>query len=249
MMTDDITKKWKRSSFVLSLIFHLALLLLLLNFSSILSWNPFKKVEIEKKPPHLYIPSYVYHGAMTPNMQHTKPQQPSPSQTVMESETRSPSVAKAQENPGMLSSQPKHLTAKTNNPFQHKSIMDMSRSIIQQSQASNAISNMNNSEPPILMVGDRHAIVDPLAKLLGRSLSAHFRYPDIEGRFGAQGRVFIELVLHPEGYFSDVQIVQSSDIQDFNTAALYAVNTAPTVVGASKFLSQPKRFVVGFIFE
>jgi len=43
--------------------------------------------------------------------------------------------------------------------------------------------------------------------------------------------------------------VQPSEIQDFNAAALYAVNTAPTVVGVNKFLAKPTRFVVGFIFD
>jgi TonB family protein len=125
----------------------------------------------------------------------------------------------------------------------------MSRSIIQHNQVDAAVSNLNNTEPPILLIGDHHALVDPLIKLLARSLSANFHYPKIEGIFGARGRVLVELVLHPEGYFSDVQIVQSSDIQDFNTAALYAVNMAPTVVGVNKFLPKAKRFVVGFIFE
>lgn len=245
-MQAALTKKLNRNSFLFSLIFHLAILLILLIVSTIITLNP---VEQEKKSPQLYIPSYVYKGAITPTVQHQVAKTASNTQSFTESQSAAPNIQKVQNKPSVLPSQIKKVSVRKNNPFQQKSILDMSRSIIQQNQVNAAIDNLNNTEPPILLVGDKHAIVDPLIKLLGRSLSAHFHYPKIEGTFGARGRVYVELVLHPEGYFSDVQIVQSSEIQDFDAAALYAVNTAPTVVGANKFLPKPKRFIVGFIFE
>ncbi len=226
-----VTKKFMRNSFLLSVILHLLLLLFLFGISAVITLNPEKK---EQKSPELYIPSYVYHGAMTP--------------PVTKAQTKAEHIQKPQNHPSVLSSQSKNLPSKRNT-FSQKSILDMSRSIIQQNQVNSALNQLNSAEPPILLVGDKHAIVDPLVKLMGQSLSAHFHYPKIEGVFGATGRVYVELVLHPEGYFSDVQIVQSSNVQDFDAAALYAVNTAPTVRGVDKFLSQPKRFIVGFIFD
>lgn len=231
-----ITKKLTRHSFLLSIIFHLFIFLFLLLMSTVITINP---NENAKKPPQLYIPSYVYKGAITPATNNTPPSQ---------QREAAENIQKVQTKPSILASQAKNVTDK-NHFFPQKSILDMSRSMIQQNQVNTALNNLNHSETPILLVGDKHAIVDPLIKLVGRSLSAHFHYPRIEGTFGARGRVYIELVLHPEGYFSDVQIVQSSDFQDFDAAALYAVNTAPTVVGVDKFLPKPKRFIVGFIFE
>lgn len=246
-MQARITKKFIQKSFLLSIIFHLLLLLFLLTLSTIITFNP---VEKTNKPPELYIPSYVYKGAITPRVHTTPTENASTSQPAATTEPPKPMIQKTQTEPSPLFSQPKQISsARKNNFSSQSSILAMSRNMIRQNQIDTAVNNLNDSEPPILLVGDKHAAVDPLVKLVGRSLSAHFHYPKIEGIFGARGRVYIELVLHPEGYFSDVQIVQGSDIQDFNAAALYAVNTAPTVVGVDKFLPRPKRFIVGFIFE
>lgn len=245
-MHATITKKLTRNSFLLSLVIHLLLLIFLLMISTIITRNP---VEITKKSPQLYVPSYVYKGAITPAIQHSITQNTPQSQPTAEAKPSAPPIQKVQAPSGTLPSTQKNMAIKKIEPFKQKSVLDMSRNFITHNQVDSALSNLNNSEPPILLIGDRHAIVDPLVKLVGRSLSAHFHYPRIQGTFGARGRVYIELVLHPEGYFSDVQIVQSSEIEDFNAAALYAVNTAPTVVGVDKFLPKAKRFVVGFIFE
>jgi len=236
-----MTTKSTRQSFLLSVIFHALLLLFLLSGPFIFTFNPKK---IEEKSPELYIPSYVYKGNITPAAQQAVARSAAQTQPVMKAQQSAPSIQKMQNKSGTLAS-----SIPKNNSFQPKSILEMSRNLIQKNQVNTALNRLNNAEPPILLVGDKRAIVDPLVKLLGRSLSAHFHYPKIEGMFGARGKVYVELVLHPEGYFSDVQIVLSSDIQDFNAAALYAVNTAPTVVGANKFLSRPTRFVVGFLFE
>jgi len=241
-----VIKKLTRNSFLLSVIFHLSLLLFLLSISTIITLKPIKNI---RKPPQLYVPSYVYQGAITPVTQPRTARHSSNAESFINAQNNAQNMQKTPNKASILASEQKNLSAKKSGIFSQKSILDMSRSIIQQNQVNAAINNLNNTEPPILLIGDKHAIVDPLIKLLGKSLSAHFHYPRIEGIFGAKGRVYVELVLHPEGYFSDVQIVQSSEIQDFNAAALYAVNTAPTVVGANKFLPKAKRFVVGFIFD
>jgi hypothetical protein len=43
--------------------------------------------------------------------------------------------------------------------------------------------------------------------------------------------------------------VQSSQNEDLDAAALYAVNKAPRIDGADRFLAKPKTFVVGFLFH
>lgn len=246
-MQETLNKKLVRNGFLLSVIFHLVLLLFLVKISTIFTIKP---DENNKKSPQLYIPSYVYKGAITPAVQQPITHNTStPLNQEIKTKSNSPIIQKTKSKLAIMPSQQNSLIVKKADPYQQGSILDMSRQFIKTKQVDSAISHLNNSEPPMLLIGDKNAIVDPLAKLVGRSLSAHFRYPRIQGTFGARGRVYIELVLHPEGYFSDVQIVQSSEIEDFNAAALYAVNTAPTVVGVDKFLPKAKRFVVGFIFE
>ncbi len=239
-------KKLTRKSFLLSLLFHLALLFFLLNISTIFTFKPSNIIE---KSPELYIPSYVYKGAITPAPQHQIAKRTTQSQSMTEPQNSAENIQKVENKPSVFASEKNTTPSPRKRFFPEKSILDMSRSIIQHNQINSAVSHLNNTEPPILMIGDKHALVDPLIKLLGQALSANFHYPKIEGIFGAQGRVYVELVLHPEGYISDVQIVQSSEIQDFNAAALYAVNSAPKVIGVDKFLPKAKRFVVGFIFD
>lgn len=241
----SVPQKLSQNSFFLSVVLHILLFCFLLSISTVMTFRP-KKVQ---KPPQLYIPSYVYKGAITPPPVIRAQTKPRVTQSDT-SENNTTPIQKVQNKTGTL---PSGMQAKpesrNKNPLFQKNILAMSQNLIQQNQVDRALKNMNNSEPPILLIGDKQAIVDPLIKLLGRSLSANFHYPRIQGTFGARGRVYVGLVLHPEGYFSDVEIVEGSDIQDFNAAALYAVNTAPRVVGADKFLPAPKRFVVGFIFD
>jgi TonB family protein len=107
--------------------------------------------------------------------------------------------------------------------------------------------NLSDTEP-VLMIGDPNTPADPLIKLMARSLSTYFRYPDTEGMMGIKGRVLVKLTLHPEGYYSDIQLIQSSDNGSLDAAALFAVNKAPKVIGADRFMQKPKRFLVGFVF-
>ncbi len=238
-----LPKKLGHNTFLLSVLLHILLLCFFLSISTIMTLHPSKELQ---KPPQLYIPSYVYKGAITP------PVQAQPKQSAATSPSKASATLPSQlqnKTSTLASGTQTHTTSHAKNSFFQKNILAMSRNMIQQNQVDTALNNMNNTEPPILLIGDKRAIVDPLVKLLGRSLSAHFHYPRIQGSFGVRGKVFVGMILHPEGYFSDVEIVQSSEIQDFNAAALYAVNTAPRVIGANKFLSEPKRFVVGFIFD
>jgi TonB family protein len=216
-----------RRSFLISVILHL---LLVVSTTIIITFNP----ENNQKPAQYYTPAYVYHGAITPVMQSQRSQQIKSSQSQSELDSDNKPAEKT-----VPPKQKMHLS---------KSVLAMSQEVLKTDQMNKALSNLKNQEP-ILLIGDANATVDPLIKLLGRSLSAHFNYPKIEGNLGMRGRVLVEMVLHPEGYYTDVQIVHSSNNQDFDAAALYAVNTAPKVVGADRFISQPKYFIVGFIFN
>lgn len=226
--------KSSKHGLLLSLLLHLSLLLFFLSPTFLLT----NKLTKKPKPPELYIPSYVYHS--TP-MQ-AAPPAPTPKASPVNQQERLPvNLPKTLR----LPSSPKKIHPSLSTP----SILDMSRAMLQQDQTETAVRHLHRSEPPILMIGDKNAVVDPLAKLMGRALSAHFSYPKMEGSFGLRGKVFVDLVLHPEGYFSDIQIIQSSGNQNFDAAAMYAINSAPTVIGADKFLSTPEHFVVGFIFD
>lgn len=218
MKRDSIKQYGYRYVFLLSLLLHLLILFII---TARISFILQPEKENERKPPQLYVPSYMYTGALNT---------PAAQQTVSHTALAKKSVPS--EKNGIL----------------QKSIMDMSRAVIQQDQINNALSHMQNTQP-ILMIGDDTESVDPLTKLIGISLSAHFTYPRMEGSFGVKGRVLVEMVLHPEGYYTDVKIVRSSNNRNFDMAALYAVNKAPTVVGADRFLSKPKYLIVGFIFD
>ena len=132
--------------------------------------------------------------------------------------------------------------------FDKRSLLDFSRNIIHQNQMRQAVSQLK-SEDPILLIGDKNEIADPFTRLIGRALSAHFIYPRTEGEFGIKGRVLVKLMLNPNGRFTDVQIVRSSNNRHFDSAALYAVNAAPAIRGITKFLTKPKQVMVQFIFD
>lgn len=216
--------KLPRNTFALSLLIHLLILLLFFNIKVL------PPVHKEKTTAGLYIPSYTYTGSLSP----------APAAKTAISQLNKPT-------PPTLET-PRKEEATSKSGLRKASILDLSRASIQQNFASNAINRMKSQEP-ILLIGDETQLVDPLIKLMARSLSANFRYPEFEGRLGTKGRVIVALILHPSGYFSDPQILRSSNNQDFDNAALYAINTAPTVVGANRFISQPKQYVIGFIFN
>ncbi|EKD54761.1 MAG: hypothetical protein ACD_60C00046G0008 [uncultured bacterium] len=196
-------------------------LLLLFTFSTIIIFQS----EKQKEPPAYYVPAYVYSGG---------------SASIPKPIMQKKSVMTAKENEKDISS--------SRTGILPKSLLAASFETVQQDQRQAALHALKNTEP-VYLIGDTSQEADPLIKLLGKALSAHFDYPRMAGEFGTGGKVLVGMTLHPEGYFSDVQILKSSNNQDLDAAALYAVNAAPKVVGANRFLSQPKHFVVGFIFR
>lgn len=128
-----------------------------------------------------------------------------------------------------------------------KTLLSSSKNMIQQNQAQETMNDLKHIEP-MLMVGDSSQASDPFMQLLGRALSAHFKYPKMEDAFRVTGRVVLSMVLHPEGNFTNVHVIESSNNADFDNAALYAVNAAPRVEGAERFLKEPKYLVIGFFF-
>lgn len=221
-----------RHAFFLAVLLHVLLLLLLVTRIH------FLPLDTTEKPPQYYVPSYVYKGSITPAI----PQQMTARATPKASQP--PAAEKMLPEPA---TQAKKIPVQTQ-ALPHRSLLAASLAAVQQDSAAAALSQPVD-EAPILLVGDNTHLADPLIKLLGRSLSAHFSYPKMAGSFGLRGKVVVSLVLHPEGYYSNVQILESSENHDFDNAALYAINSAPKVIGADRFLDQPKRFVVGFIFD
>jgi TonB family protein len=226
MQKANLINNMLKNGFILAVLLHLLIFLFLIIVVQ------FQHPETYKKPPQLYIPSYVYRGSITPSViqsQHSVLQQ------AKHMPTRLP--------------QPAHNTQSIPlSTSQQQSVMDMSRQFFQQNNARDAQKNSREQEP-ILLVGDPNESPDPLIRLVGKALSANFNYPRMEGTFGIQGRVYVHMLLHPEGYFSDVRIVQSSENNNFDAAALYAINRAPRVVGADQFISKPKPLLIGFIFN
>lgn len=226
-------KKILRQGFLLSLLLHILLIVSMIKFVT--------SVPVPVKEfPHVYTPAYVYTGAVKP-ITHYKPIQ-SPTSSHMTQASQN-----SQTSPAVKPAQDKVLTQKKNG-LMRKSILEMSRDVLQQDQLQAAM-NASTSEEPMLLIGDTRHEADPFVRSLGLSLSRYFIYPKLEGTMGMRGRVVLGLVIHPEGYFSDVKIIRSSNNQDFDNAALYAVNKAPPVVGAEHYLSEPKYIVVGYIFD
>ena len=248
-MRTNILKKFLLNTFWLSIIFHLLLFLYLFLL--------FPLKEEKKKSPNLFVPSYVF-----------KPTPYKTTSATLQQQSSSKSVTSKKENEireMVEPSQPKNqLTApltkdslyvkqvekkNVNTPHETrpKSMLVATQEFMRQSMH-HSISAPKDEEP-IYLIGENNTFSDPLIKLLGKALSAHFEYPKMAGEFGIRGRVLVRLTLHPGGYFSNVQMVQSSNNQDLDSAALYAVNRAPIVYGADRFIHTPKIFVVGFIFR
>lgn len=219
-MQNNLSKEWLVPGFLLSLLLHI---LALLTFSSVLVWGPIEK----KKMPHLYVPAYTYTGKTLP--------------LSISSSQSTETIAKPQVPVKNTA------TAIRQKAISLKTIMASTQQILQENQKV-AIQSRVPSEP-IYMIGEESEIADPLVALLGKSLSAHFRYPKIAGELGIKGRTLIGMTLEPTGYFTHIQIVRSSNNADLDAAALYAVNHAPKIIGADRFISTPKHFVVGFVFR
>lgn len=235
-MQRNIVKRILLNAFWLSLLLHI---LLLLSFSGILFFQPQEKEE-KKKPPNLFVPAYVYKGAITPSRQQKAAK---PTQTAAaDMQPKTNEVISALKDKQAMNVAP---TKRKQSP--QKSILAATREVLESNRLE-AVTTQEDSEP-IFLIGDTNQVADPLIKLMGRALSKHFAYPRAAGELGVRGRVIVKLTLHPEGYFSNVIILRSSDSQDLDAAALYAINSAPTIVGVERFIAKPKSFVIGFIFR
>lgn len=246
-MRTNVLKKLFVNTFWISVLLHLLILLSLIIF-----FYPSK--EEKQKPPHLFVPSYVYKTTSATL------QQQSASKSLAskkQKETQTPKTVELSNPDNALTApvsarsryvkQIEKKSSSTLHKSQPKSMLMATQAFLRQSMHHSI--SAPKDEDPIYLVGDTNAVSDPLIKLMGRALSAHFEYPKMAGEFGIKGRVLVKLTLHPEGYFSNVQMLQSSNNQDLDAAALYAVNAAPLVYGADRFITSPKNFVIGFIFR
>lgn len=241
-MQHSVTRKFFLNGFWISVLLHLLVLLCFL--------FAFKQQDEDlrrKAPDRQQIPSYIYKGAITPS---SRPKADNSAQNSKRTQTKkakpSPSQQSTYQPPQHIINKPKSVSI-TKNENPQPSLMASSLNMLRATQLQQ-ISQISKAEEPIMLIGDTHEVADPFIQLIGRSLSANFRYPDLEGRMGIKGRVLVQMTLHPEGYFDEVQVVESSNNQNLDAAALYAVNKAPLVEGADMFIKKPKRFVVGFIF-
>ncbi len=230
-MQSNLSLKWLRNGFLLAILLHLLLLCsFVIRFSLPIPTN-------DKVPPQAYVPSYVYTGGVIP----------SPPVTPHFSSQRSSQTSQSKQTIATQSA------LSTTDPWGYQkpasSAANTSQDLEDNDTEMEQAMKRAKSQNPMLLIGDESATADPLVKLIGRSLSAHFNYPRMEGSFGIRGKVMIEMLLHPNGVFSNIRIVQSSDNADFDSAALYAVNTAPIVYGADKFITKPKYMIIGFIFD
>lgn len=211
-------------SFWLSLLLHF----LLLASTAIIFLHPVE----QQKTPNLYVPSYVYTGSIAPvtappsrvSEQRTKKMTPLP--ITKFADIRTPDNTS-------------HVTS--------ASILASTRAVLQENRQNMLTREV--SEEPIYLLGDESEFSDPLIKMVGKALSAHFSYPKLAGQLGIKGRALIGMTLHPDGRFTNIELIQSSNSHDLDAAALYAVNHASLVAGADRFISAPKHFTVGFIFK
>lgn len=227
-------------SYTFSDYFWLAVILHLLLFCLFSTFVVYHRQE--KKSPKLYVPAYLFKGTV------------SPPKLVAEQVTHT-NIQKTQVAQPRLQVMPKAIPlAKARRSISQrvlpKSLIADSFALLEEQQLTRLQADIQkHEEDPIYLIGDESSTPDPLVKLIGRSLSAHFDYPRLAGELGIKGKVLIGLTLHPQGFFSDVQMLRSSGSQDLDNAALTAVNLAPPVDGADRFLSVPKHLVVGFIFK
>lgn len=225
----------------------LSLLLHFFFFSLIITLGWTVKETENQKTPHLYTPAYIHQGSIVATT----------SAYTEKGMTQAESSRTASSLPETFS---KTATIALGKPVHHKvsrikqnrvskrSIMSMTYQFFQQNQRE-MMTTAEQEDEPIYLVGDSNSPVDPLVKLLGRALSAHFEYPRVAGMLGIKGRALVGLTLHPNGHLANIQLIQSTESQELDAAALYAANSAPTIKGVSKFISKPKRFVIGFVFR
>jgi TonB family protein len=265
-MTISREVKWVSGSFLLSLLLHLLVLFTLVaHITFSLRKEPVPPRNNYVPPHNDYVPSYVYSGKVAPPTPPTP--KVTPTQSKQSTPTSKPNITSSKSN--TASTKPSSSVLKptahplpkmkslfaTANPWSNGNMMSAntdesaSKSEELDNEQLAAAMRRAKSQDPMLLIGEVSSMADPLVTLIGHSLSKHFDYPRVEGNFGIRGKVLVEMILHPDGIFSNIRIIESSENQDFDAAALYAVNAAPKVVGADQFITQPKYLVIGFIFD
>lgn len=211
------------AAFVISLLLHLIFLLIYL----LLLKNEQKKPpEYQSKPYHSYVQSYT---APAPHMQ----------QHAKSAQQQTPVVEK---NDSVVLRPKRAVKGATAAQLMASSMQYLHNDLMQ------TVAEQREEEP-VYLIGDKNQPASGIILVLAKALSKHFAYPPAAGKFGIQGRVVLAMTLHPDGHFSDVEMIQSSENRDLDAAALYAVNSAPKVEGAERFLKKPKRFVIGYLFQ
>lgn len=233
-MQSSIAKKISRYSFWLSVLLHV---LLLLSFILVINWMPNE----QQKKPNEYVPSYVYKGQLNPSIDHSNAVNTQNTKSAQPAQNQKP-VERAR-----TSKQSQKTLPTSKHGINLNSILASTQSVLMQEQRKSF--SPPKSEDPLYLIGDNNEPADPLIKMLGRALSAHFEYPRSAGEFGVTGRAVVGMTLHPGGYLTEIQLVKSSNNHDLDAAALYAVNKAPKIEGVDRFITEPKRFVIGFIFD
>lgn len=222
-------------SFILSIIIHLLLIIFLfLHFL-------FNQKKEEPKQPHLFSPAYLYHyqqpvihAAASNSDSNNKKIENKIENKIQKKELINNSIENTQEQPP---------TRKYK-----KSLLTATQDYLEENRRQ-LLTKSAKYDNPVYMIGDQNTSPDPLIRLLAYVLSAHFQYPDIARKFGITGKTIIGMTLYPNGRLHNIQIIESSGNIDLDHAALYAVNTAEVIKQANRYISQPKNFIIGFVFR
>lgn len=177
-----------------------------------------------KKPPGMYVPSYVYEKSAASTR---------PSQAKVEPEPVKKQLEQLAEQPKPVESE-KIALPNTNNP----------RSVNQM-----RIQTSSKKSEPIHLVGDKKVLPKPLIKLLAKALSAHLMYPKIATDFNVRGIAYVGFSLHPNGDVTDVAIVKSSQAGVLDEEALAAVRAISPVKDITPYVDKKRFMVVGIIFN
>lgn len=208
--------------FLFSVLLHfLLLLILILHFL-------FSQTKVEPPKPYLYSPAYLYQPKKN-LLTHQLKSEKTKEEIIEKNKTQNKITIK------------KNISPK-------KSLLTATREFLQENRRQ-TLTTSAKYEEPVYMIGDQNNSPDPLIRLLAYVLSAHFSYPEIARKFGITGRTIVGMTLYPDGKLHNVQILESSGNIDLDHAALYAVNMAATIKKADRYISQPKRFIIGFVFR
>jgi TonB family protein len=88
----------------------------------------------------------------------------------------------------------------------------------------------------------------PLIKLLSRATGAKLFYPKSAQDFHITGMVRIQFYITPQGYVSQVVLLQSSGSSQLDEAGLYAISNISPVKGVDLYLKKARTLSVGIIF-